>query len=192
VHHPPEPSRRTCSADLVNRNFAAAAPDRIWTADITYLRTDEGFLYLAFVLDVYSSRVVGWSMGTHLKTELLVIDALEMALWRRKPAAGLIHHSDRGVQYAALSFGKQLEEVGIVPSMGRAGSALDNAVSESFVANLKTELLHRHHFPSPEMVRTAVFDYIEGFYNRQRRHSSLGYLSLSDYEQAKMEEATIA
>jgi putative transposase len=130
-------------------------------------------------------------MGTHLKTEL-VIDALEMALWRRKPAAGLIHHSDRGVQYAALSFGKRLEEVGIVPSMGRAGSALDNAVSESFVASLKTELLHRHHSPSREMVRMAVFDYIEGFYNRQRRHSSLSYLSPSGYEQAKIEEAAIA
>jgi putative transposase len=181
----------TPAADLVNRNFAAAAPDRIWTADITYLRTDEGFLYLAFVLDVYSRRVVGWSMATHLKTEL-VIDALEMALWRRKPAAGLIHHSDRGAQYAALSFSKRLEEAGIVPSMGRAGSALDNAVSESFVASLKTELLHRHHFPSREMVRTAVFDYIEGFYNSQRRHSSLGYLSPSDYEQAKMEEAAMA
>jgi putative transposase len=154
--------------NLVNRNFAAAAPDRIWTADITYLRTtDEGFLYLAFILDVYSKRVDGWSMSTHLKTEL-VIDVLEMALWRRKPAAGLIHHADRGVQYAALSFGKRLEEAGIVPSIGRAGSAVENAVSESFVASLKTELLHRHHFPSREMVRTAVFDYIEGFYNRQR------------------------
>jgi putative transposase len=124
--------RAVPAPDLVKRDFHATAPDRLWTADITYLKTDEGFLYLAFVLDVYSRRIVGWSMATHLRTEL-VVDALEMAVWRRKPAAGLVHHSDRGVQYTALSFGKRLEEAGIVPSMGRAGSALDNAVSESFV-----------------------------------------------------------
>src|SRR3712207_641873 len=111
-----------------------------------------------------------------------------MALWRRKPPPGLIHHSDQGVQYTSLSFGKRLEEVGIVPSMGRVGSALDNAISESFVASLKTELLHRSHFLTREAARTAIFDYIESFYNRTRRHSSLGYLSPSDYEQATMEE----
>lgn len=177
--------------DLVNRNFAAIAPDKLWTADITYIGTREGFVYLAFILDVYSRKVVGWSMANHLRTEL-VVDALEMALWRRKPNAGLIHHTDRGSQYTALSFGKRLEEGGIVPSMGRAGSALDNAISESFVASLKTELLHRHRFISREAARTAVFDYIEGFYNRARRHSSLGYLSPSDYEQATMEEVAVA
>jgi putative transposase len=182
----------TPAPDLLKRDFAVAAPDKVWTADITYVHTQEGFLYLAFILDVYSRRVVGWSMATHLRTEL-VVDALEMALWRRKPDAGLIHHTDRGAQYTALSFGKRLEEAGIVPSMGRAGSALDNAISESFVASLKTELLHRRHrFLTREAARTAVFDYIEGFYNRVRRHSSLGYLSPADYEQATMEEVAVA
>jgi putative transposase len=151
--------------DLVNRNFAATAPNRLWTADITYVKTDEGFLHLAFVLDVYSRRIVGWSMADHLRTEL-VVDALEMAVWRRKPKAGLVHHSDRGTQYTALSFGKKLEEAGIVPSMGRAGSALDNAISESFVSTLKCELVHRRRFPTREAARSAVFEYLEGFYNR--------------------------
>src|ERR687898_117735 len=137
----------TPAPDLVKRNFAAAAPNKIWTAEITYVHTWEGFLYLAFILDVYSRHIVGWSMASHLRTEL-VVDALEMALWRRKPAVGLVHHSDRGVQYTALSFGKRLEEVSIVPSMGRAGSALDNALAESFLATLKTELVYRHRFPS--------------------------------------------
>jgi putative transposase len=178
----------TPAPDLLKRNFAAAAPNKIWTADITYVHTWEGFLYLAFILDVYSRKVVGWSMATHLRTEL-VVDALEMALWRRTPDVGLIHHTDRGVQYTALSFSKRLEEAGIVASMGRVGSALDNALSESFVASLKCELfLHEHRFVSREAARTAVFDYIEGFYNRVRRHSSLGYLSPADYEQATMEE----
>jgi putative transposase len=177
--------------DLLKRNFAAAAPNKIWTADITYIITWEGFLYLAFILDIYSRRVVGWSMATHLRTEL-VVDALEMALWRRNPDVGLIHHTDRGVQYTALSFGKRLEEAGIVASMGRVGSALDNAISESFVASLKCELLHGHRFLGREAARTAVFDYIEGFYNRVRRHSSLGYLSPSEYEQATIKEVAMA
>jgi transposase InsO family protein len=176
---------------LVKRNFCAIAPDKLWTADITYVHTHEGFVYLAFILDVYSRKVVGWSMASHLRTEL-VVDALEMALWRRKPEAGLIHHTDRGAQYTALSFGKRLEEAGIVASMGRTGSALDNAISESFVASLKSELLYRHRFLSREAARTAVFDYIEGFYNRVRRHSSLGYMSPSEYEQATMEEVAVA
>ena len=172
----------TPAPDLLNRNVATAAPNKIWTADITYIHTWEGFLYLAFILDIYSRKVVGWSMATHLRTEL-VVDALEMALWRRNPEVGLILHTDRGVQYTALSFGKRLEEAGIIASMGRVGSALDNALSESFVASLKCELfLHDHRFVSREAARTAVFDYIEGFYNRVRRHSSLGYLSPSEYE----------
>ena len=116
-----------------------------------------------------------------------MLDALEMALWRRKPDVGLIHHTDRGSQYAALSLGRRLEGAGIVPSMGRAGSALDNAISESFVASLKTELHHRHRFLTREAARTVIFDYIEGFYNRVRRHSWLGYLSPVDYEQATMQ-----
>lgn len=183
----------TPAPDLLKRNFATAAPNKIWTADITYIHTWEGFLYLAFILDVYSRQIVGWSMATHLRTEL-VVDALQMALWRRNPDVGLIHHTDRGVQYTALSFSKRLEEAGIVASMGRVGSALDNAISESFVASLKCELLllHEDRFVSREAARTAVFDYIEGFYNRVRRHSSLGYLSPAEYEQATMKEVAVA
>jgi putative transposase len=177
--------------DLVRRGFAAAAPNKLWTADITYVNTDEGFLYLAFVLDVYSRRLVGWAMESHLRTEL-VLGALEMAVWRRKPAPGLIHHSDQGVQYTALSFGKRLEEAGIVPSMGRVGCALDNAISESFVATLKTELVSRLRFPSREVAKTAIFEYLEAFYNRTRIHSSLGYRSPADFEGDRMREPTAA
>jgi putative transposase len=121
--------------DLVARNFCAPAPDRLWTADVTYLPTDEGLLYLAFILDVYSRKVVGWSMASHLRTEL-VGAALEMAIRRRNPSAGLIHHSDRGAQYTALSFGKKLEEAGIMPSMSRVGSALDRAPSRRALSPL--------------------------------------------------------
>jgi transposase InsO family protein len=189
------PNRRNEHAvpaqDLVRREFAAAAPNKLWTADITYVDTDEGFLYLAFVLDVYSRRLVGWAMESHLRTEL-VIGALEMALWRRRPAPGLIHHSDQGVQYAALSFGKRLEEAGIVPSMGRVGCALDNAISESFVATLKTELVSRSRFPSKEVAKTAIFEYLEGFYNRRRLHSALGYKSPAEFEEGRMRETTAA
>lgn len=176
--------------DLVERNFVATAPDRLWTADITYLPTDEGFLHLAFILDVYSRRVVGWSMASHLRSEL-VAAALEMAIRRRNPSAGLIHHSDRGSQYTALSFGKRLEEAGIVPSMGRVGSALDNAISESFVSTLKSEI-GVSRYPSRQAARASIFEFIELFYNRVRRHSSLGYLSPSEYEQAILEEAAVA
>lgn len=178
--------------DLVRRQFAAPAPNKLWTADITYVPTEEGFLYLALVLDVYSRRLVGWAMEGHLRTEL-VLGALEMALWRRKPAPGLIHHSDRGVQYTALSFGKRLEEAGIVASMGRVGCALDNAIfSESFVATLKTELVSRLRFPSREVAKTAIFEYLEAFYNRTRIHSSLGYRSPADFEGDRMRESTAA
>ncbi len=113
-------------------------------------------------------------MENHMSTEL-VVDALEMALWRRKPSAGLVHHSDRGAQYTAISFGKRLAEVGIVPSMGRTGTALDNAMAESFIATLKTELVHRRRFPDREVARSAIFEYLEGFYNRRRLHSALSY-----------------
>jgi putative transposase len=183
---------RTAPApDLVNRNFAATVPDRLWTADITYVRTHEGFLHLAFVLDVYSRRIVGWAMASHLRTEL-VVDALEMAVWRRKPKAGLVHHSDRGTQYTALSFGKCLEGAGIVPSMGRTGSALDNAISESFVSTLKCELIHRRSFPTRQAARSAIFEYLEAFYNRRRLHSSLGYLSPESYEETTREGVAVA
>ena len=183
--------RAVPAPDLVRRRFAAAAPDLLWTADITYVPTDEGFLHLAFVLDACSRKVVGWSMAAHLRAEL-VVDALEMAIRRRKPGPGLIHHTDRGAQYTSLSFGKKLEEAGVLPSMGRTGSALDNAMAESFVSTLKCELVHRHRFPTREAARVAIFEFIEAFYNRARLHSSLGYLSPESFEAARMEEIAVA
>jgi putative transposase len=172
--------------DLLGRNFASEEPDRLWVADITYVRSKEGFVYLAFILDACSRKVVGWSMATHLRTEL-VVDALQMAIVRRKPSPGLVHHSDRGVQYTSLSFGKRLEDEGLLPSMGRVGSAYDNALAESFVATLKTELLYLSSWPTRQVVRTAIFEYIESFYNTRRRHSSLGHLSPAEFEEVKLE-----
>ena len=171
--------------DLVERNFVAGEPDRLWVADITYVRSGEGFVYLAFILDVCCRRVVGWSMATHLRTEI-VVDALQMAIARRKPAPGLVHHSDRGVQYTSLSFSKRLEDEGLLPSMGRVGSAYDNALAESFLATLKTELLYRNTWPTRQAARTAIFEYIEGFYNTRRRHSALGYLSPAEFEEVRL------
>lgn len=176
--------------DLVERNFVAMAPNKLWTADVTYLPTDEGFLYLAFILDVYSRKVVGWSMANHLRSEL-VAPPLQMAICRRNPSAGLIHHSDRGVQYTALSFGRKLEEAGIVPSMSRVGSALDNAISESFVSTLKSEI-GVSRYPTRQAARASAFEFIELFYNRVRRHSSLGYLSPAEYEEVILKEAAVA
>jgi putative transposase len=172
--------------DLVERDFASEEPDRLWVADITYVRSKEGFVYLAFILDACSRKVVGWSMATHLRTEL-VIDALQMAIARRKPAPGLVHHSDRGVQYTSLSFGKRLEDEGLLPSMGQVGTAYDNALAESFVATLKTELLYRNAWPTRQAARTAIFEYIEGFYNPRRRHSALGHLSPAEFEEVKLQ-----
>lgn len=179
------------ASDLLRRKFTSDAPNRIWVADITYISTREGFLYLAFILDVHSRRIVGWSMDSHMRTEL-VMDALGMAVARRKPLAGLVHHSDRGSQYTAISFGKHLEEANILPSMGRTGSALDNAMAESFVSTLKVELVRRHRFPDREAARSAVFEYLEGFYNLRRLHSSLGYQSPANYEQATMRGEAVA
>jgi putative transposase len=183
--------RAAPAPDLLRRDFVAGQPNKVWLADITYIPTREGFLYLAFVLDTHSRRIVGWSMDSHMRTEL-VVDALEMALWRRKPGAGLIHHTDRGSQYTAISFGKRLAEIGIVPSMGRTGTALDNAMAESFIATLKTELVHRRRFPDREVAKSAVFEYLEGFYNRRRLHSALSYRSPADYEEATMEGVAVA
>jgi putative transposase len=184
--------RAAPAPDLLCRDFVADRPNRVWLADITYIPTREGFLYLAFILDTHSRKVVGWSMAPHMRTEL-VVDALEMAVWRRRPVAGLlVHHSDRGAQYTAISFGKRLEEVGIVPSMGRTGTALDNAMAESFIATLKTELVHRRRFPDREVARSAIFEYLEGFYNRSRLHSALGYKSPVSYEEATMEGVAVA
>jgi putative transposase len=173
--------------DLVGRNFTSQQPDRLWVADITYVRSREGFIYVAFILDVCTRQVVGWSMATHLKTEL-VVDALEMAIARRKPAPGLVHHSDHGVQYTSLSFGKHLESGGLLQSMGQVGSAYDNALAESFVATLKTELLYRSSWPTRQAARTAIFEYIEGYYNTKRRHSALGYLSPKEFEEVRLQK----
>jgi putative transposase len=181
--------RAVPAEDLVRRDFAAAGPDRLWAADITYIGTDEGFLYLAFVLDAYSRRLVGWAMESHLRPEL-VVEALQMAVWRRRPAPGLIHHSDQGAQYTSLSFSGRLEQAGIIPSMGRVGSALDNAISESFVATLKSELVSRSRFPSRQAAKTAIFEYLEAFYNTRRLHSSLGYRSPANFEEDRMREAS--
>ena len=183
--------RAPAAPDLVRRDFIPGAPDRLWVADITYVRSWEGWLYLAFVLDAHSRKVVGWSMANHLRTEL-VLDALEMALWKRRPAPGLIHHSDRGSQYTSVEFGSRLKEAGLLPSMGSVADAYDNALAESFVATLKRELLYRHSWPSRESVRLAIFEYIECFYNPRRRHSSLGQLSPVEYEEATMRGAAVA
>lgn len=167
--------------DLVERKFRPDAPNVLWVADITYLRTWEGWLYLAAVQDAYSRRIVGWAMTEHMRTEL-VADALGMAVARRRPEPGLIHHSDQGSQYVALGFGQQARDAGIAVSMGSTGDAYDNAVAESFFATLKKELVHRQSWPSRRDLSSAVFDYIEAFYNRQRRHSTLEYLSPEEYE----------
>lgn len=169
------------SDDLVKRAFTASAPDRLWVADITYLPTWQGFLYLAVVLDAFSRRVVGWAMADHLRTEL-VLEALEMALWNRRPAPGLVHHSDHGCQYTSLAFGRRCRQAGIAVSMGSVGDCYDNALAESFFATLECELVTRSRWRTHTEARMAVFDYIEGFYNPRRRHSALTYLSPADYE----------
>lgn len=167
--------------DRVQRDFTAPAPNRLWVADITYIPTWMGFLYLAVVLDVFSRRVVGWAMADHLRTEL-VVDALEMAIARRKPEAGIIHHSDHGSQYTSLAFGQRLHETGILASRGSRGDCYDNALMESFFATVECELLDGRAFPTHRAARTALFDFIEGFYNIERRHSALGYCSPMEYE----------
>ena len=174
------PGVRVC-ADLVDRAFGAAAPDRLWVADITYLRTWEGWLYLVAVQDLYSRRIVGWAMADHMRTEL-VTDALQMALARRRPAPGLIWHSDQGSQFVSLAFGQQARAAGIAQSMGSKGDCFDNAVAESFFATLKKELIHGRSWPTKAELRTEVFEYIEVFFNRRRRHSTLGFLSPAQFE----------
>ena len=166
--------------DLVERNFSAAAPNRLWVADITYIPTWAGFLYLAVVLDAFSRKIVGWAMETYLRTEL-VLKALDMALAQRH-ASGVIHHSDQGSQYTSLAFGKRCEQAGVRPSMGSVGDCFDNAMCESFFATLECELLNRRRFKSQAEARMAVFDFIEGWYNSHRRHSALDYLSPIDFE----------
>jgi putative transposase len=166
--------------DLVDRNFTADKPNLLWVADITYIPTWAGFLYLAVVLDACSRRIVGWSMATTLATQL-VLDALNMALAMRRPK-GVIHHSDQGSHYTSIEFGQRCRQADVRPSMGSVGDAYDNAMCESFFATLECELLDRQRFKTQAEARIAVFEFIEGFYNPRRRHSSIGYLSPIDYE----------
>jgi len=170
------------ACDLVDRNFYADAPDVLWVADITYVPTWAGFLYLAVVLDAFSRRIVGWAMGHNLKTQL-VIDAINMAIAQRKPT-NVIHHSDQGSQYTSVAFGLRCKEANVRPSMGSVGDAYDNAMCESFFATLECELLDRRKFQTKAEARMAIFEFIEGWYNPGRRHSALGYKSPIDYERS--------
>jgi putative transposase len=173
---------QTVAPNQLNREFTVHAPDKVYVGDITYLPTGEGWLYLAVVLDLCSRAVVGWSMAHHMRTAL-VTQALTMAIGQRRPAAGLIMHTDRGSQYGAESYRQLLTQHGMQPSMSRKGNCWDNAVAESFFHTLKTELIYLEDFETHEHAQTAVFEYIEVFYNRQRCHSANGYLAPLAYEQ---------
>ncbi len=166
--------------DLVNRRFTVDAPDRLWVSDITEHPTGSGRVYLAVVIDTWSRRVVGWSIADHLRSEL-VVDALQMAIWRRRPD-GTVVHSDHGTQYTSWAFGRRLRAAGLLGSMGTVGDAYDNAVAESFFGTLQLELLDRHQWQTRQELASAIFEWIECFYNPQRRHSSVGMLSPVDYE----------
>ena len=176
------------AADLVDRNFQVEAPNQLWVADITYVPTWTGLLFLAVVLDAFSRRVVGWAMGVDLRSQL-VLDALNMALGQRRPRA-VIHHSDQGSQYTSVAFGLRCKEAGVRPSMGSVGDAYDNALCESFFATLECELLQRRKFASKAEARMAVFVFIEGWYNTSRRHSALGYKSPIEFERIALESLT--
>jgi putative transposase len=165
----------------LNRQFMVEAPNRVWAGDLTYVWTTEGWLYLAVLLDLYSRRVIGWAMGHRLTVDL-VEQALTMALVTRRPEAGRLHHSDRGSQYAATSYQRVLDAQGLVPSMSRKGTCWDNACVESFVGTLKRELVHHRHYATRDDATRDIFEYLEVFYNRQRRHSTLGYHSPAEYE----------
>jgi len=169
--------------DLVERDFVSEGPDRLWVADITYIPTWAGFLYLAVVLDAWSRKIVGWAMATHLRTEL-VLNALNMALGQRR-ADDVIHHSDQGCQYTSIAFGLRCKEAGVRPSMGSVADCYDNAMCESFFATLECELLDREPLRTQAEARMAVFDFIEGWYNPHRRHSALGYQSPSAFERER-------
>lgn len=167
--------------DRVARRFRTEAPDVVWVADITSIMTDEGWLHLSAVEDLFSRRIVGWAMAPHLRAEL-VIDAVEMAIANRRPAPGLVHHSDQGPQFTSFAFGRKLRESGILASMGAVGTAYDNAVAESFFSTLKRELCHRVHFRTRAQARSAIFEFVEVFYNRRRRHSTIGMVSPVEFE----------
>lgn len=175
------------AADLVQRDFTATAPDQLWVADITYVPTWAGFLYLAVVLDAWSRRVVGWAMASHLKTDL-VLAALNMAITQRRPT-GVIHHSDHGCQYTALAFGHRCQQLGVRPSRGTVGDAYDNAMAESFFATLECERLDRRTYRTHSQAKLDLFQYIEGWYNPHRRHSSIGNQSPMAYERRHAEAA---
>ena len=175
------------SSDLVNREFKATAPDQLWVADITYVPTTAGFLFLAVVLDVFSRRVVGWAMATHMRADL-VVDALNMALFRRNPK-NVIHHSDHGSQYTSIAFTKRCDKNGVTMSMGSVGDCYDNALCESFNAILECELLVFHRFKNPREAALVVFDFIESFYNPRRRHTAIGCISPMEFERRYMETA---
>lgn len=174
--------RAAAASDLVRRKFTAAEPNRIRTADVTYVPTWQGFLYLAVVLDVFSRRIVGGAMAERMRTEL-VTDALAMAIHQRRPDAGVIHRSDKGGQYTSIAFGQRCAQAGVRPSTGRAGTCFDNAITESFFASLECELIDRRTFRTRSDAERAVFAYIEGFYDPRRRHSANGQLSPAEYEQ---------
>ncbi len=173
--------RQPVAANVLGRQFTADLPDRKWAVDITYVPTDEGWLYLAGVIDLCSRKIVGWSMAEHMRTEL-VSGALSMAIARRNPGAGLLHHSDRGVQYASDDYQHLLKTHGIACSMSGKGDCWDNAPMESFWATLKTELVNHERYATHAQARASIFEYIEVFYNRKRLHSSLGYLSPEAFE----------
>jgi transposase InsO family protein len=172
---------RPVAPNLIAQDFTTSAPNQVWVSDITYVPTDEGWLYLASTMDLFSRAIVGWSMSSTMPASL-VVNALRMAIDRRSPPAGMVHHSDRGVQYAAHAFQKTLDRHGIVCSMSGKGNCYDNAVKESFFHTLKTELCDHEHYRTRQQARASVFEYIEAFYNRQRLHSTLGYLSPLAFE----------
>jgi putative transposase len=171
------------AANLLDRQFAALTPNCKWAADFTYLWTAQGWLYVAVVLDLFSRRVVGWSMQSQM-TAQLVADAMLMAIWRRGPKAALLHHSDRGSQYTSEQFQKLMADHGVTCSMSRSGNCWDNAAMESFFSTLKTERTHRRSYQTRDEAKADVFDYIERFYNLRRRHSTLGYLSPAEFEKS--------
>ncbi|NJN70718.1 MAG: IS3 family transposase [Nitrospira sp.] len=177
--------------NLLDHQFEVTAPNQAWAADITYVRTWEGWLYLAVVIDLFSRRVVGWALATHLRAGL-VLSALDMALGLRQPGEGLLHHSDRGSQYASTAYRDVLAERGISCSMSRRGDCWDNAVVESFLGTLKTELIYRRPWPSRREAEAVIAEYVEVFYNRHRRHSYLGFLSPANYEEAHRNAALAA
>jgi len=180
--------KRPVAPNLVQREFTADAPDRLWTGDITYIWTAEGWLYLAVVLDVFSRRIVGWSMNRRM-TDELVVTAFRNALVRRRPAAGFVFHTDRGSQYCSKRFQRLVKGSGGTQSMSSTGCCYDNAITESFFGTLKRELIHHCSFITRQEAQSRIFRYIEGFYNRKRRHSAIGYLSPEQFEQVRFKMA---